>query len=111
MAGCLDIVGYLKALEPVAVTHAAPGTMYDRVGPEFAHHRRDLNRISKIGGEQPEMRGDIYKACIAASGPDRPEYFMAPAHRFAHDRGTHEAACAGDQYLHGDFFIRLLRPQ
>jgi hypothetical protein len=107
MAGCLDIVGNLKALKAIAITDAAPGHMHDRVGPEFAHHRRDFNPISKIGGYQLEIRGDIDKPSIAASGPDRPEYFMTPAHRFAHDRGPHKAACAGDQDFHADFFMQL----
>jgi hypothetical protein len=111
MAGCLDIVGNLKTLKTIAIAHAAPGNMHDRVGPELAHHRRDLNPISKIGGYELEIRGDIDKPSIAASGPDRPEYFMSPTHRFAHDRSTHKAACAGDQNLHGDFFMQLFRLQ
>jgi hypothetical protein len=31
---------------------------------------------------------------------------MAPAHRFAHDRGPHKAARAGDQDFHANFFMQ-----
>src|SRR5260221_12028584 len=100
MAGCLDIVGNLKALKTIAIADAAPGHMHDRVGPEFAHHRRDLNPTSKIGGYELGMRDDIDNTPIPASRPDRPEYFLTPTHRFAHDRGTPKAARAADQKLH-----------
>src|SRR5260370_13641534 len=96
MTGCLDIVGNLKALKAIAIAYAAPGHMHDRVGPEFAHHRRDLNPISKIGGDELEMRDDIPKKPTPPPRAHRSRNLIPHTHPSAHDPATHKNAHAAD---------------